>query len=1211
MNKIDEIIKRYNDGVSDYAAYLVAVNEGDVDKQEKYLRNSGETLSQVIELSLLLHISKTDSKRYPFYSKRCQLPKIVEELYLDRNGNEMDLFECTLVDKRTSVDFAFIRDNKDKLTNKSKHHGGEVDPTVLLEYIKQCKLFITQYLDNTANLRDYSYFMTPQQDGIQQFYVACEHFQREERIYILLTEKEIGLDSRYYQNFSFAPWDLVLDFDRNSMESGFGFSAYHGGSDIAHIYKAGDPVTEDDFSMNTLKPVYFFANGYKNERVCTDFDQWNQMYYRKTDRFLQAISKSLASQKTIVVSLLKDEDFIDNLRTMISRYFANVKFVIANDTHDYLLRMSIRKKGIYEHINTSIEQINRCLIEYLQKRDSGSIAPESFSVPYLAEEGNGILTKAELQGLEECFEVVYIGIGDGNDELKETFLQGEKPLTWQGAKRGFAAKRTRFQKMYENPLLTEIKKGRTKVFIVHEPGYGGSTVARQLAYAIHESYPVLFLKEYHNKAVIQKLDWLHDRTKKTIVVFMEMPTVISADDFDYLFKTTNQSRPYVFVGIKRGKENTKDITVTEWGNDCVQLADRYIPVIESRYDGERKKEKLDAIQKIISLSTDSYTRTPFYFGLLSYERDFVAANGFFEKFAKAVEGNELQKKSLIYIMLCDYYAGKPLPEVFFKTVFDVEKRSIFKIDDYFEAEEGIIDSLIQRDSSGNLKYLRPKYSFFSKLFLQKLLQKESSPEDMGWKENLGIYCKELIKDAANSPLATKLQDDVLQPLFIGSSREREGEKFTELVETIREEERINIFVTLYEQYPDNPHFCSHLARYYAMREKNREKALEFADRAIRLSEVPDPLLHHIKGMCLFYIIRDRIDNLKMKINHGIPPIQDEVSEVTDTLLSQAEREFMKYREIQQQTHHEDEYGYIPNIKLLLHVFDFYVLVNGLKKKDVIAQAKEPYITWLDRAHSLLGNVRRLHEEGEESSHFIECETSIWSEYEDYSYLIEKLTNQLLKTSQPAVVRRQLAHIYLIRDDDFKTSTKANERILKLMDENMKNELKNINNFLLWFKAARYSNLSTDEILSKLIQWKAVSPAIDLTFYSYVFNTIKAIEGSSEAVALAEKYIKECRAMGGSNHIVVKEWYGNAPQGLVSNAERRNKLGNYNLIEVKGYVKDYFHPGHAVIEMDCGLEVFFKPSVNGLTESCLNHDVAFNLGFSYDGLRADNESVKIM
>ena len=53
------------------------------------------------------------------------------------------------------------------------------------------------------------------------------------------------------------------------------------------------------------------------------------------------------------------------------------------------------------------------------------------------------------------------------------------------------------------------------------------------------------------------------------------------------------------------------------------------------------------------------------------------------------------------------------------------------------------------------------------------------------------------------------------------------------------------------------------------------------------------------------------------------------------------------------------------------------------------------------------------------------------------------------------------------------------------------------------------------------------------------------------------------------------------------------------------------PGNAVIELDCGLEVFFKPSVNGITESSLNHNVKFNLGFSYDGLRADNESVTLI
>lgn len=1206
---IEEIVKRYNDSISDFAAYKVALNEHQLDKQEKHLRDAGEGLSQVIEHSIKLHIYRKDPSRFQYYNSRIPLPQIIEELYLDKSNNKMSLFEDTIEDTRTSVDFAFIRDHKDVLTNISKHLAGKVDPNVVHGYIIQCKLFIQQYLDSNALLREVDYYLNSPREGIQQFYVACEHFRKENRTYILLTEKDKSIDSGHYQHFSMAPWDVIIDFDKKSMEDGLGSVAYNGGSDLAHIFKAGDPVSDEDFTTNIQKPIYFFANGYKNERSCVDFEHWNQIYYSKTEKFLKALSKCLTSQRTIVVSLLKDEDFIDNLRIMINRYLNNVKVVIANDRYDELLHLADRKNNSYEHVRTTLEEIDLCLKEYLQVSTEKSNAAEIYSIPFLPDEGKGILTKTELLSLEECFEVLYLGIGDGNDEVKELFLRGETPLTWQGAKRGFAAKRERFQRLYESPLLAEIKKGRGKVFIVHEPGFGGSTVARQLAYAIHESYPVLFLKEYHNKAVIQKLDWLHELTKKTIVVFMEIPSIISADEFEYLYRNSNQSRPYVFVGIKRGNENNRDIIVSEWANDTVLLSDKFSPIIETRYEGREKGEKLQVLNEILTGNPQPYQRTPFFFGLLTYEKDFMAAQGFFEKFAKTVEGNELQRKSLIYMLLCDYYADKPLPEIFFKTVFGVDEKTIFRIDDYFDEADGIVESLMQKEIVGNMTYIRPKYSFFSDLFLKKLLRKDNSPEDTGWIENLGTYCKELIKDAADNSMAEQLQADILQPLFIGSSREREGEKFTELVEKNLEEERINIFVTLHEQFPDNPHFCSHLARYYAMKEKNMEKALEYADRAIRLSKIPDPLLHHIKGMCLYYISCDKMEKIKKAMKTGIEPASDEVSQITDTLLSQAELEFLKSREIQQQIRHEDEYGYIPNIKLLLKVFDFYVMVNGAKKKDVIANAKEPYIIWLDKAQSLLENVRRLHEEGEESTHFIECETGLWAEYEDFGALIEKLNNQLVKTSQPAVLRRQLVQIYMRRDNEYKTSPKSNERLLRLMDENMKNDSKNIHNFVLWFRVARYSNLSTDEILAKLIQWKAISPAIDLSFYSYVFNTIKAIEGSSEAVILAEKYIKECRSMGGSNHIFVKEWYGNAPQGIVNNAERRTNADNYKLLEVTGYVTKYQHLGHAIIEMECGLEVFFKPSANGLTDSCLNHNVTFYLGFSYDGLRA--ESVKLL
>ena len=1211
MYSLPEIVKRYNDSVSDYAAYKVAVNEHQNDAQAQYLRNAGEGLSQTLEQALKFHAQTHSPSVFASHAKD-STPVIIKTFYLNDAGHTKALYSCTVESGITpSVDFDYMRTHKYDLTNWSKHEGGVVNPAVVEEYIKLIKLFITQYLDKKAILRDTEYFMEAQQDSIQQFYVACDHFQREDRTYILLTEMVSGVDKRYYSHFSLASWDLVVDFDRNSADNGFAAGAYNGGLDVAHIYKTSDVITAEDITTNMRKPIYYYANGFKSERSYSDYDEWNRHYYARLERLLQAVSQSILTQKTIVVSLLGDEELTESLRSLFGRYFANVKFVIANDANDLLRGLCQHKPNYYDHVRTSIQEIDSCLTDYLHTSNAPQGAYDSYNLPYIQGEGSGILTKAELENLEECFEVLYAGIGDGSDEQNETFLRGETSLTWQGAKRGFAAMRDRFQRMYVKPLESFIRNGRSKVYIIHEPGFGGTTVARQLAYIFHESYPVLILKEFRSRAVIQKLDWLHERTRKTLVVFMEIPSVISADDFENLFHSTNQSRPYIFVGITRGKSMPNAVTVTDWGNDVVMLSDRYRPIIEERYNGSKKEEKLSELQRIVNSSNDPYERTPFYFGMLTYEKDFVAANGFFEKFVHVVDGNEMQRKFLIYLAISDVYADKPLPEAFFKTVFGVDKKAVFKLERFFNEGDGIYESLIQTETIGNVRYVRPKYTFFSRTLLSKLLRKESAPEDTGWMENLGVYCRELIRESALSPVALRMEEDILQPLFIGSSREREGEKFTELVETILPEERISIFLELHEQFLENPHFCSHLARYYAKIEKNMHKALNYSDRAIRLSLKPDPLLHHMKGMCLYYIICDKIDNVKRQLRISQTISEAEIYEITDVLLTQAETEFQKSREIQQHAHHEDEYGYISNIKLLIRVFDFCVLANAETKRNVIAKAKEPYITWLDKAQSLLENARRLHEEGSESPLFIECETSLWKEYEDYSGLIEKLNNQLLKTPHPALVRRQLAQIYMKRDESYKTSPKANERILNLMNDNMKTDAKDISNFLLWFRAARYSSLQTDDILSRLAQWNASNPALDLSFYSYVFNTIKAIEGSSEATVLAKKYLQECRVMGGNNRIYIKEWYGDAPQSIISNFERLNGDSDYTLYEVTGYVREYQHPGNAVIELDCGLDVFFKPSVKGITESSLNHNVKFLLGFSYDGLRADNDSVEII
>ena len=75
MVSIDEIVKRYNDSVADYASYIVASNESNEDAMEKHLRDAGEGLSQVIEHAIRGHLEMHDARRASLYSK-ASLPRL-------------------------------------------------------------------------------------------------------------------------------------------------------------------------------------------------------------------------------------------------------------------------------------------------------------------------------------------------------------------------------------------------------------------------------------------------------------------------------------------------------------------------------------------------------------------------------------------------------------------------------------------------------------------------------------------------------------------------------------------------------------------------------------------------------------------------------------------------------------------------------------------------------------------------------------------------------------------------------------------------------------------------------------------------------------------------------------------------------------------------------------------------------------------------------
>lgn len=177
-----------------------------------------------------------------------------------------------------------------------------------------------------------------------------------------------------------------------------------------------------------------------------------------------------------------------------------------------------------------------------------------------------------------------------------------------------------------------------------------------------------------------------------------------------------------------------------------------------------------------------------------------------------------------------------------------------------------------------------------------------------------------------------------------------------------------------------------------------------------------------------------------------------------------------------------------------------------------------------------------------------------------------------------------------------------------MEENILSDPNEVNNYMLWFNVARYSHMNMETVLGKMNQWKGLNPTKDVLFYCFVFYAIKAINNDSTAAGIAINLLDQCKHAPGVDSVYIKEWFVNDGLGIKKKAELRNGVEERR--RVYGTISIYKHPGDARITLDCGLEVFFKPSVKGITEANLHHKVSCLIGFSYDGIRAWDESVKL-
>ena len=1201
---VSQIVDRYSNAIHDLAEVQKAINVGDEVRKEKGLSDAGEALSQTIEWALHNHIRKKNEKYFSDVVKP-STPTMIKDNYLDGTFARA-LYADTISNESPTVDFAFLRENKDPLTNSKKHKALRLDYDVQKRYAIEIAKFIKEYVDNQVQLITVEELLAPEQNLQLSFYLSCNSFSHQDCLYILLLDNQ-PMASSNYNYLSRANWDLVIDMYMGSMDNGFVKNALAANSLPYKVISINDRLSDDTFPLYNGEVPVIMANGFTGKAVNYHTARdWARHNSSKLTSFLQTFFSVHTEQKVVVVSMLKNVEFVRHLFTSIDSTARGLSFIITNDKEKQMVSLPEQIADCIICSGLMPEEANQCIGRFLPQKNASKSA--SYLIP--AKEGMCTLSAVEMRSYEENLEILYDGIDEGFDESEEDYLNGSTILTWEGAHRKFAVTRTKHYGQYVSKIEKALMRGARKAMIIHEPGFGGTTLARQIAYDLHDKFPTIIIKQYKSNSLKTHLERIYDCTNKSLLVIVEIPQVLTIDEFERLKGQLSSTRPILLLGVKRGtlskEKDILELPVPDWGNDVCLLIDKFKPYLK-RYSPIVQKKKENEFLQIANGPSEPYQRTPFYIGLLTFEEEFYAIDSYLRKFVSSIVGNESQRKVLVYLALCDYYGIKrTIPEGFFASVFDeVDEKGLFRLEERFSKAEGVVKSLLTYEKNNGAKQWQIRNPFFSHKLLVMLLNGINSTDTTKKFMNLGRYCKCFIEDIARSEYREMLEESVLQQLLIGTKSDRNGEKFTEIVRDMSSSEQEDVLNTLHKTFPENAHFCSHLARYYSSVKKDFARALELADLAISLSSVEDAMLYHIKAMCFSHEIGKIIDDYRNQHLKNHEKGRESLQNIIDNLLPQASENFELARKYQ---HDDDkEITYLPNIYMLIKLFDYAIDVHDLDRMKVLSEVMCPYCEWIDEAQSLLDSLKQsyLNEETEE---YTQCETKMWDSIKDFSIVIELLNNQLSKGRNVSLIRRLIVRAYFNKNDKYKSNKKINSHLMSLMEDNIAAAPSDERNYILWFNAARYSDLALEAILSKMNQWKGLNPTKDIIFYCFVFTAIKALQNDTTASVVASRLLEQCKHAGGFDSVHIKEWYVGTKLGikkyseLTSDKEERKR--------VYGRVNSYKHAGDAHIVLDCGLDVFFKPAVSGIIEANLNHKVSCLIGFSYDGIRALDESVEL-
>ena len=1038
------------------------------------------------------------------------------------------------------------------------------------------------------------------------FLRACEFFESG-RDYIAIFDTEESLNANECLAFAQVNWQLLIDFDQTTDEQGM-YSRVS-----SHLsQKKSLRLSALDQAVGTISPascVWIAAKGLSSRpstiRAHT-WREWNQARAGALSDTMRRLAEITEHNPVTAVILGGENSYVATVCNLLDQAFKNrLSFVIACANPDQYSELAAQ----FEAASVAISLPEVC--SGIRSMNYPSVPSEDMELPSLGG-GTQVVPPDRGRWLEEELEVVHTNLGlhtsEAHSEL-EDFLKGNL-ISWSALNLGVDVSRTDTPRLQQR-LSQELETRTTRrLNLWHWPGGGGSTVARRVAWNLHHQYPTVLVRRVVPESLTDRIRYVFDLTRNPVLVLVE-DSATNHNDLDGVYdRLRSNNIPCVVLIVGR-----RSIASTQPGSFYVDgiLDDSEAAAFAGKLAGQvpNRQVELDRLR----LGRQAQRRTPFYFGLVAFGKDFVGLEGYVGHRIAEVSAPLLEvakMSSLLY-----HYGQRSTPVQLLSSILSLPRHKTIS---FASVAPSLLRELFVQESD---RSIRPAHELIAEEMLQQMLSLGSA-DKRTWRSRLAECAIDVMEYCAehHDHQGGATADLVRSVIVERGIQETPGGpfegQFSSLIEDIPSSDgQRRVLERLTELFADEAHFWAHLGRFYTRQAREHSSAHESHAKALQIDS-QDPVLHHMAGMAC----RGELDDLFDLLDGTGNGIQQQEEDRVQGLAEEALQRFKTSQELDPRREH----SYISAIELIARVIRTTGKLKGHEQStaDFLIAPKEVwYRELVDKAESLLAELT-LVRAGEESSHFMQrAQANLAQAYGEMSRAIEGWTNLLDRsdTYHPPL-RRNIINAYLIRRNRDWSRLRPNEleRIAQLAQENLEEQPSSDQNLRIWFRAVREVGLlPLGQIAEQLTYKRLLNPTIDTLYYLYIVKFLQDDTGVGRAAAEAIEMIAECDRQSANfpNRIRSFEWLGEGT-GIRALIHERD-LGSWDpslefwsnvdkLRLVHGRISSIRRPAAGEIDLSNGLKAFFVPARGQVKGGYLGgrdegRRVSFFLGFSYEGLRA--------